>query len=319
MPFTLSHPAAVLPLLRRPFVPAALVAGAMAPDVPYFLAALGVSASSAQDRYGPLLNATETHSSVSGLLISLPFALVLVAAYRMLRAPMTALLPPGLRLPEPERAADAPARARYTMWLLLSALIGIASHVAWDSFTHGDGFLVTHIGILRASAVGGLSVARLLQYASTVLGLAALGRHLWRRRTRLRPTTGSDDVARLTPLARWSVVILLVTAPVLGGAAHAAGDFSTYRYATEADYSRPTTVDLGNGASETTYPTRRVPAPWGTVAEGVLTGAAKRAGASLAVALLLYSTAWHVGAVSRRSTKTPASAPADGADAARSE
>ncbi|WP_320784670.1 DUF4184 family protein [Streptomyces sp. CRN 30] len=306
MPFTLSHPAAVLPLLRRPFVPAALVAGAAAPDVPYFLVALGVSASSAQDWYGPLLNATETHSSVGGLLISLPFALGLVAAYRMLRAPITALLPSGLRLPETERAVDVPARARHTMWLLVSALIGIASHVAWDSFTHGDGFLVTHLEILRASAIGGLSVARLLQYTSTVLGLAALGWHLWRRRARLRPTTGSDDVARLTPLTRWGVVVLLVAAPVLGGATNAAGDFTAYRHVTEVDYSRPTTVDLGNGASDTTYPTRTVPAPWGTVAEGVLTGAAKRAGASLAVALLLYSTAWHVSAVSRRSAKTSA-------------
>ncbi|MFF3715987.1 DUF4184 family protein [Streptomyces prasinus] len=302
----MSHPAAVLPLLRRPFVPAALVTGAAAPDVPYFLAELGVSSSSAQDWYGPFLNATETHSPVGGLLISLPFALGLVAAYRVLHAPITALLPSGLRLPEPERAVDVPARARYTMWLLISALIGIASHVAWDSFTHFDGFLVTHIEILRASALGGLSVARLLQYTSTVLGLAAIGWHLWRRRARLRPTTGSDDVAHLTPLTRWSVVILLVAAPVLGGAMNAASDFNTYRYVTEYDYSRPTTIDLGNGYSSTSYPGKEVPAPWGTVAEGVLTGAARRAGASLAVALMLYCTAWHASAVSRRSAKASA-------------
>ncbi|WP_217617334.1 DUF4184 family protein, partial [Cellulomonas sp. GbtcB1] len=37
MPFTLAHPAAVLPFARPPFVPAALGAGALAPDVPYFL------------------------------------------------------------------------------------------------------------------------------------------------------------------------------------------------------------------------------------------------------------------------------------------
>ncbi|MEV0803512.1 DUF4184 family protein [Kribbella sp. NPDC050281] len=35
MPFTLAHPAAVLPLVRRPLVASALVAGAVAPDLLY--------------------------------------------------------------------------------------------------------------------------------------------------------------------------------------------------------------------------------------------------------------------------------------------
>ncbi|MEU5343849.1 DUF4184 family protein [Streptomyces sp. NPDC020766] len=298
MPFTLSHPAAVLPLMRRPFVPAALVAGSVAPDVPYFLARLGVSETSPQDWYGPLLNATETHSFDAGLLVGLPLALGLVAAYRLLRAPVTALLPSGLRLPEPERVPGLRAKARYTMWLLVSALIGIASHLAWDAFTHGDGFLVTHVEALRASALGGLTVARLLQYVSTVFGLAVVGRHLWRRRDRLR--TQADTAARLGPVMRWSVVALLVLSPVLGGAVHARADFGSYRQVTEVDYSRPTTVDLGDGASETTYPSRRVRAPWGTLAEGVLTGVATRAGAAFAVALLLYATAWQIGNAARR-------------------
>ena len=35
MPFPLSHPAAVLPLLRAPLVASALVAGALSPDLLY--------------------------------------------------------------------------------------------------------------------------------------------------------------------------------------------------------------------------------------------------------------------------------------------
>ncbi|TRO59450.1 DUF4184 family protein [Streptomyces sp. IB201691-2A2] len=304
----MSHPAAVLPLMRRPFVPAALVAGAVAPDVPYFLTRLGVSETSSQDWYGPLLNATETHSFDAGLLVDLPLAVVLVAAHRMLRAPVTALLPSGLRLPEPERVPGLRAKVRYTVWLLVSALMGIASHLAWDSFTHGDGFLVTHVEVLRASALGGLTVARLLQYASTAFGLAAVGLHLWRRRDRLRTQDGT--VARLGPVMRWSVVALLVLSPVLGGTVHARADFNAYRHVTEVDYSRPTTVDLGDGASETTYPSRTVRAPWGTLAEGVLTGVTTRAGASFAVALLLYATAWQIGAVAPRPTRRTAAVPA---------
>lgn len=298
LPFTVSHPAAVLPLMRRPFVPAALVAGAVAPDVPYFLARIGVSETGPHDWYGPLLNATETHSFDAGLLVGLPLAVGLVAAYRMLRAPVTALLPSRFGLPESERVPGLRAKAGHTMWLLVSALIGIASHLAWDSFTHGDGFLVTHVEALRASAVGGLTVARLLQYVSTVFGLAVVGRHLWRRRDRLRAQGGT--VARLGPVMRCSVVGLLVLSPVLGGAAHARADFNAYRHVTEVDYGHPTTVDFGDGASETTYPSKTVRAPWGTLAEGVLTGVATRAGAAFAGAVLLYAAVWQIGDATRR-------------------
>lgn len=39
MPFTLSHPAAVIPLSRvKWLVPSAVLMGSMAPDFPYFLA-----------------------------------------------------------------------------------------------------------------------------------------------------------------------------------------------------------------------------------------------------------------------------------------
>lgn len=79
MPFTLAHPAVVLPLVRRPFVPGALVAGAMAPDLPYFLGAAGIASTRAGDWYGVFLNATETHGPL-GLLLNLPFALALTAA-----------------------------------------------------------------------------------------------------------------------------------------------------------------------------------------------------------------------------------------------
>ena len=272
MPFTLSHPAVVLPLLRRPFVPAALVAGAMTPDLPYFLGILGVSSTSAQDWYGPLLpNATQTHS-LWGLLVNLPFALGLVVVYRMLRAPITALLPAGFRIPAPERTTGL----LYTGWLLVSALIGIASHLVWDALT----------------------VSPLLQNGSTVVGLAAVSWYLWRRRGRLR--SQDDTAARLRPALRWSVIALLVAIPVLGIAVNARDDYNAFRTVDEVDYNHPITVDRGNGNSETTYPTRTVQAPWSTLAEGMATGAAKRAGAGFVVTLLLYAAAWQIGAVARR-------------------
>lgn len=305
MPFTLSHPAAVLPLLRPPFVPSALIAGAMAPDVPYFLGAAGINSASAQDWYGPFLNATNTHAlSWTGLTADLFFTLTLMSAYRLLRGPVTALLPTGTGLPNP----GPRARSRY---LLLSALIGIATHLAWDSFTHGDGFLVTHTALLRAPAVAGLSVARLLQYLSTAGGLAAIAAHLWRHRERLR-TGGDDAVVRLRPAVRWSVVGALVGAAVLGGTVQARGDFRQYRYESVADLGHPIVRRHSDGSVETSYPTRTVKAPWGTVAEGVLTGAAKTGGAGAAVALLLFAGGWHV----RRLRGAPGTASTPGSGSA---
>ncbi|MEW2526352.1 DUF4184 family protein [Streptomyces sp. NPDC047071] len=293
MPFTLSHPAAVLPLLRRPFVASALVAGAMAPDVPYLLGALGLTATSSTDWHEPLVNATTTHSPGWGLGVDLLFTLCLVAAYRLLRRPVTALLPAGRALPDPERTDGARGMSRHVLWLLLSALIGIASHLVWDSFTHGDGFWVTRVALLREPVLGGLPLARLLQYVSTGVGLVAIGAHLWRHRSRARTATGADGTNRLRPTLRWSVVAALVTATLLGGVAQARDDFGAHRYQTVYDYSRPITRDLGGGATETSYPSRTVKTPWGTLAEEVLTPAAKTAGASFAVALLLYGAAWH--------------------------
>ncbi|MEV8372293.1 DUF4184 family protein [Kribbella sp. NPDC056861] len=275
MPFTLAHPAAVLPLLRHPFVPAALVAGAMAPDVPYFLNAAGLTATSADDWYEPLLNATHTHA-LSGLPIALLYAVFLVAAYRLVRAPLTALLPAGLSLPTSAR----PRTAQHFGWLLVSALIGVATHDLWDLLTDAD-----------------FAPARLLQYASTAFGLITVAWFLWKHRSQLRSTSSTPHLATAT---RRLVIVLLIAAPVLGAAALAHHDYTNFSTVTEVDYAHPVTVDEGNGVTSTSYPTTTGPAPWTAIAEGVLTGAAKRAGAGLAAALLLYATAWHLFSSPRR-------------------
>jgi hypothetical protein len=268
MPFTLAHPAAVLPLMRRPFVPAALVAGSMAPDVPYFL---GSSATSAGDWYEPFTNATHTHS-LSGVPIDLLSAVLLAAAYWFVRAPLAAAV--GLDAPKPDR----PAGLQYVGWLIGSAIIGVATHLLWDALTD-------------------LGPGRVLQYASTALGLGVVCWYLWKHRSRRTPRG-----------ARHVTVALLIAAPVLGGLALVGPDYNTYRTTTVVDYSHPTTVDEGNGVTSTTYPETTAKASWGTVAEGVLTGAAKRSGGMFALALLLYAAAWHTSRFTRRSCRRVAPA-----------
>lgn len=180
MPFTLAHPAAVLPLLRRPWSAPALVAGAMAPDIPYSLAALGIPVG-AQSWYAPLLNATTSHSPLGALAVSLPLGLALAALLIAAGAPLRAALPAStapLRVP---RRRPLPALA----WIVLSCAVGIATHLLWDGLTHGDGWLAELAPGLREPAIGDLSWSRLLQHASSALGLGVLAWWLWAHRDRL--------------------------------------------------------------------------------------------------------------------------------------
>lgn len=165
VPFTLAHPAAVLPLLRRPLVPAALVAGSLSPDVPYFLPL----PRSAGSWYEPFVNATTTHAWPGALTVAVPTAGLLLAAWWVVRPPLRALATAG----DP-RVAPPEGGWRTAWWVVVSLVLGVATHVAWDSFTHGEGAVVQHVAWLREPVVGGVSGGRLLQHLSTALGLAVL-------------------------------------------------------------------------------------------------------------------------------------------------
>ncbi|MET4925985.1 DUF4184 family protein [Streptomyces sp. PSRA5] len=270
MPFTLSHPAAVLPLLRSPFRPAALACGALAPDAPYFLGGAGIPVG-AQSWYEPFLNATYSHT-LPGLTVALPFALMLLALYRLVRRPVAGLLPP--RLAASGVAGRTGSHPRRAGWVLLSALIGVLTHLAWDSFTHFDGYAVTHLSFLRSRVAGDLTVARVIQHLSTAGGLAAVAVHLWRRPRGPHPTAPS---AGLPPAMRRSVVTALTAATLVGAAANLR-TLETYR----------------GGPGATT------PATAQEVVEGIFADSAIGGGIALACALALYAAAWWAyGAVGR--------------------
>ncbi|GAB2781540.1 hypothetical protein GCM10027073_12680 [Streptomyces chlorus] len=262
MPFTLSHLAAVLPLMRRPFGRAALAAGAVAPDMPYFVVTTGLPVS-AQSWYEPFVNATTSHTALGAVTVTLPYALTLWGLARAGRRPLASLLP----LP----AAPSPPRTAGTLirragWIVLSALIGIATHLIWDAFTHHDDFVVTHVPWLTSTPVGGLTWARTLQHASTIGGLTAIAAYVWRRRARLlngKGRTGPGNATRRRAL----LAMALLTA--VGAVAHA-----WWRLA------GPEAATTGVSPS--------------AVIEGALSDAAKGAGATLTGILLLHVIAWWV-------------------------
>jgi membrane-bound metal-dependent hydrolase YbcI (DUF457 family) len=173
MPFTLAHPAAILPLRHVRFLRTApLMIGAVTPDVPYYLP-LGPSGH-------PLRLGLDTHSFVSSYSVDLALGTALLLGVVLLREPLTVLLPSRARSLCLE--ALEPFRRRATEWLFapLAILLGVWSHLLWDSFTHAEGWAVRRIPALGNTVTIGWytgEIFHILQYLSSVIGLTILA--LW--------------------------------------------------------------------------------------------------------------------------------------------
>jgi hypothetical protein len=182
VPYTFAHPALAVPvakLLGRRAVPSALVIGSMIPDAWYLL---------------PLLDRGHTHGLLGALWFCLPAGLAAYAAFHLVfKQPMLALLPRRIACRAGAWAAPGlPASAWH--WVLLSLGCGIASHLAWDAFTHGG-----HAG-------------RLMQHASTLLGSAFLGGWVWRK---LRAAPARADVPQAPRALRIAAVGAMVVLPLV--------------------------------------------------------------------------------------------------------
>ena len=182
MPFTPSHAAAALLFTRTPLLPAAIVAGSVAPDLPYY-----VPLGSVRDL---------THEPFSVITVDLAIGVLAFLLWQfVLRAPIIDLSPRWLRSRMPQRPGRAFAPASWTpivaaLVVLASVIVGAATHLAWDAFTH-PGWIVDRLTVLRLQ-VGPLLVHKWLQHASTVLGLVAIAvwAGLWVRRTPERSDVG---------------------------------------------------------------------------------------------------------------------------------
>ena len=210
MPFTLAHPAAILPLRHVGFLrTAALVIGAVTPDVPYYLP-LGPGGHALRLRL-------DTHSLVSSCTVDLALGLALLVAAVLLREPLTVLLPARARWLV-LRGLE-PFRHRAGEWLLapFAILIGVWSHLLWDSFTHSEGWAVRHFAALNDTITIGWytgEIYHLLQYLSSAIGLLILA--WWYRRLRVPPgaLAGHDSRrARAGP----ALLLIAAAAVLIGG------------------------------------------------------------------------------------------------------
>ncbi len=214
MPFTLAHPAAILPLRGVRYLRTApLVIGAMIPDLPYYL----------PGRYGYLR--PETHSVTGSFTTCLLLGYAALAGVYLLRRPLTALLSPRARWLC--LGPLAPFGRRPLEWVLasVSILLGVWTHLLWDSFTHDNGWMVHRFAALSAPVtVGGIhtTVCHVLQYVSSAFGLAVLA--LWYWRLPAPHAAAAARGASRSPVG--PALVLVVSAAILIGGVQATQAFA---------------------------------------------------------------------------------------------
>jgi len=137
MPFTPSHAALVLPFVRispRYVSATGLVVGSMAPDFEYFFRM------SSDAEFGHMLTGL--------LLFDLPVTVLLALAFHLVaKHRLISHLPVFLQTRlQPLRQLDFVAYLKANaLAFMASALLGAASHIFWDGFTHGDGYFVSRL------------------------------------------------------------------------------------------------------------------------------------------------------------------------------
>ncbi|MEO3977159.1 DUF4184 family protein [Streptomyces sp. CAU 1734] len=215
MPFTLSHIAAVLPGIRRdgtargPLVTSALVMGSLSPDMAYFAATVVPGAM----RFGQF-----THAPVGVLTADVAVTTALVAVWVMVRDPLVALLPPHRQGQahgwlRGRRMEPGPA---YALRFYVSAVLGAATHVVWDAFTHQDRWGTRLVPVL-GEEVAGYGVFTFAQYGSSALALILLG---WFARSALRrrPASGPPPGVPVLDARERRKAVALIGGCVLLGA-----------------------------------------------------------------------------------------------------
>lgn len=219
MPITPSHAVVALPFLGTRLVPAAIAVGAMTPDLPLFVRGTPLS-------YGV------THS-FEWLPVTVVAALALLLVWRTVLRPATRELSPQWlagRLPSSwDAGAAAGVRETFSRrgpsepsWraaglLAIALVIGVASHIVWDLFTHEGRWGVAVLPVL-ADPWGPLRGFAWLQHGSSVVGglILTVWAARWIRRKDARPVV-ARTVAAWVRWVWWASLPVMLTAAWLAG------------------------------------------------------------------------------------------------------
>ncbi|BEP14939.1 DUF4184 family protein [Acidothermaceae bacterium B102] len=212
MPFTGSHPAAVLPLLGVGLPASALVIGSTSQDIPY---------------YFPFNTATwPTHSWLGMFTIDPLLGLAAWLVWHgLLSAPALAYAPAGLRgrLTQVDIGLHGRHSVRAFGLAVAALFVGGVTHIFWDEFTHPRRWGTHHIPALTEH-FGGLQGYRWSQYGSGLFGASVIAIWLFRWWRRTSPQVVGHQAARwpwltLVGVAAVAGVVAAVTSPSVQQAA----------------------------------------------------------------------------------------------------
>ena len=170
MPFTLSHPAIILPfsgVKRIPVSMSGLVIGSITPDFEYFIRMK--------------LSGRYSHTIEGIFLLDLPLAfLIALTFHQVVKRPLIINMPNYFykRFAKLHDFDFTRYLKRHYLIFTGCLLIGIASHIFWDSFTHANTYFVNTIKALshpiRIDGFSTYPLFRYLQHISTLIGAIAL-------------------------------------------------------------------------------------------------------------------------------------------------
>ncbi len=165
MPFTFSHPAIILPFRifpRKWISMTGLVVGSMVPDFEYFIRM------NIQSDY--------SHTLFGMFYFDLPLGIILTFVFHN-------VVKKSLIRNSPFKLKEKLIKDIHFNWnnyfkkniliVILSILIGVFSHLFWDSFTHLTGYFVSRISWLRDSVnILNFQIPKykVLQHSSTLIG-----------------------------------------------------------------------------------------------------------------------------------------------------
>jgi hypothetical protein len=168
MPFTLSHPAILLPFFKNKKLSAtALIVGSMSPDFEYF--------------FRMRMQSEISHTFLGIFLIDFPLGfIVMFAFHQIIKRPFIENAPLFFqkRLAVLKDSNWINYFKNNFLTVLISFFLGAVSHIFWDSMTHWDGYLVQQTSFFNIEFFS-IPVYKIAQHLSSIIGLLYISRYVY--------------------------------------------------------------------------------------------------------------------------------------------
>ncbi len=198
MPFTLSHPAIILPFhkkLGKYFNMTGLIIGSLSPDFGMFIG-----------------NRAMSHNFIGGLLFNITASMFLAYGFHcLIKRPTISHLPHPIdkwmyNIYLSKRVLED--TLFHNIVLIYSIVIGVATHIYIDSFTHSTNMTNNILPILESDIIIigiGIPIYFLLQLLTSLIGLIVIPYYLFKYRN--RNFKGFNKITAIDKIKFWTLVI----------------------------------------------------------------------------------------------------------------